>query len=433
MQFIVQPGPVRAGTVRVPGDKSISHRALMLGSIADGTTTIRGFLDGEDCLATMAALRAMGVAITVGEGGEVSIAGAGQAGLVAPAAALDLGNSGTAMRLFAGLLAGQPFDATLTGDASLRSRPMRRVIEPLARMGADIASDDGRPPLRIAGGRSLRGIDYALPVASAQVKSAVLLAGLYANGETRVHEPAPTRDHSERMLTAMGVVLERSPGAVSLRGGQVLRGTTIDVPADLSSATFPMLAALLSADAELTLSGVGINPTRTGVIDILRQMGADIDLRNTRKQGDEPVADVVVRASALRGIRLDPALVPLAIDEFPALFVAAAAATGRSEFGGLAELRVKESDRIAMMAKGLAALGIRVEEKPDGAVVHGGRFSGGRVDSGGDHRIAMAFAVAATIATAPVQIDDVAPVDTSFPGFAGCLAGLGADIRTRAA
>lgn len=430
MDFRIEPGAAGHGSITVPGDKSVSHRALMLGSIATGTTNISGFLAGEDCLATLAACRAMGVGIEQPDATHVSVHGVGLHGLQAPSAALDCGNSGTAMRLLCGMLAGQAFDSTLTGDASLTGRPMRRVIQPLEAMGAEIGNRDGLPPLAIRGGRRLSGIEYRLPMASAQVKSCVLLAGLYASGRTAVFEPAVTRDHTERMLTAMGVEISASDGWIALEGGERLSATDIAVPADLSSAAFPLLAALLSPDAEVLVENVGVNPTRTGIIDILKGMGADIRLENRRTLGAEPVADLHIRSSALQGGRVDPALVSLAIDEFPALFIAAARARGRTTFSGLAELRVKESDRIASMANGLRALGIRVEETPDGAVVHGGHFSGGTVDSRGDHRIAMAFAIAASVADAPVTVQDVAPVDTSFPGFAGTLGSIGLRIET---
>jgi len=427
-RFIVNPSRLQGGKVTVPGDKSISHRAVMFGAIADGRTEISGFLDGEDCLATVAAMAAMGVTVTRPSATELVIEGVGRDGLQAPATDLDLGNSGTAMRLMTGLLAGQSFDSTLTGDASLSSRPMGRVIRPIEAMGGQIASCDGRPPLRISGGRRLEGIEYALPVASAQVKSAILLAGLYARGTTVVMEPAITRDHTERMLRAMAVSVEARDGRIALVGGQRLTGADVRVPADLSSATFVMLAVLLAEDADVLITNVGVNPTRTGVIAILRGMGADIRLERERTLGDEPVADIRVRSGRLEGGAVDPDLVSLAIDEFPALFVAAAAAHGETTFSGLAELRVKESDRIAAMASGLRALGIDVRETPDGAVVSGGRFCGGVADSHGDHRVAMSLALAGTVADGQVIVRDVAPVDTSFPGFADLMGSLGADI-----
>jgi len=430
MDFLVKPSTIRNAAITVPGDKSVSHRAVMLGSIAEGRTEVSGFLAGEDCLATMAAFRAMGVAIAHPAPTRLVIDGAGLHGLRAPAADLDLGNSGTAMRLMAGLLAGQQFTATLTGDESLRGRPMQRVITPLALMGARIDSRAGRPPLTVHGNPGLQGIDYALPMASAQVKSAILLAGLYADGPTRVTEPAVTRDHTERMLRAMGAEVTAADGCITLTAPTSLRGGRIDVPADLSSAAFLMLAGLLADDAEIVIRNVGVNPTRTGIIDILRAMGAAISLESQGMMGQEPVADIRVRASRLRGIDVAPGLVSLAIDEFPVLFVAAAAAEGRTTFSGIAELRVKESDRIAAMAAGLRALDIGVEETRDGAVVEGGRFAGGRVDSFGDHRIAMSFAVAATVAAGPVLVRDVAAVDTSFPGFVARMREVGADISS---
>ena len=430
MRFVVRPSAIRSGTVSVPGDKSVSHRALMLGGIAEGRTEISGFLAGEDCLATRAAMAAMGVRIDDEGPTGLTVTGVGLRGLSAPTAPLDLGNSGTAMRLMAGLLSGQAFSATLTGDASLTGRPMQRVITPLEAMGARIVSRDGKPPLQISGRYPLRAVDYELPVASAQVKSAILLAGLYADGTTRVTEPAVTRDHTERMLQSMGVTVERDGQRISMAGGQGLTGCAVRVPADLSSAAFVILAALLADDAEVLIEGVGVNPTRTGVLDILLEMGADLRLLNRRMFGAEPVADIAARSSRLSGGNVDPGLVSLAIDEFPVLFVAAAAAGGVTEFSGIGELRVKESDRIATMATGLRALGIRVDESADGATVYGGRFSGGLVASHGDHRVAMSLAVAGATADAPVTVDDVAAVNTSFPGFADCMAGLGLHIET---
>jgi 3-phosphoshikimate 1-carboxyvinyltransferase len=428
MHYLIRPAAIRDADVIVPGDKSVSHRAIMLGSIAEGVTEVRGFLAGEDCLATMDAFRAMGVAIERPAPTQLVIRGVGHDGLQLPKTDLDLGNSGTAMRLLAGVLAGQKFSATLTGDESLTRRPMQRIIIPLSRMGADIGSRDGRPPLEIRGNPNLEGIDYALPMASAQVKSAILLAGLYAHGKTSVTEPAVTRDHTERMLRAMGVPVDSREGRISLQGPAALKACGIEVPADLSSAAFVILAVLLADKADIRIRDVGVNPTRTGVLDILTAMGASIKLENPRNMGEEPVADIRVRSSKLRGIEVDPALVSLAIDEFPVLFVAAAAAEGSTRFSGVGELRVKESDRIAAMAAGLRALGIRVEESEDGAIVHGGRFAGGTVESFGDHRIAMSFAVAGTAADGPVSVRDVAAVETSFPGFEACLSGIGADI-----
>jgi len=430
MHFKVTPSTLRDARVTVPGDKSISHRSLMLGSIAEGRTEVGGFLAGEDCLATAKAMSALGVSVEQPAPTELIINGVGLDGLQAPAADLDLGNSGTAMRLMAGLLSGQAFGSVLTGDASLTGRPMGRIVTPLTQMGAAIESDcDGTPPLQISGGLQLHGIHYEMPVASAQVKSAVLLAGLYAGGTTSVSEPAVTRDHTERMLRSMGAAVSASSGTISMEGRQVLRGRQLEVPADLSSATFIILGTLLSQASDILIESVGVNPTRTGVIDILQAMGADITLENPQLLGEEPVADIRVRASELVGGTVDPALVSLAIDEFPALFVAAAAAKGKTTFSGIGELRVKESDRIATMAEGLRRLGIEVDETDDGAVVHGGRFSGGEVDSGHDHRVAMSFALAATIADDEVIIRDIDNVDTSFPGFCECVGGIGAQIE----
>ena len=430
MHFKVTPSTLRDARLTVPGDKSVSHRALMLGSIAEGRTEVSGFLDGDDCLATAAAMRSLGVTIEQPSPTELIIEGVGLHGLRAPAADINLGNSGTAMRLMAGLLSGQSFGSVLTGDASLTGRPMGRIIKPLTQMGAAIESDcDGTPPLQISGGLQLRGIHYDLPMASAQVKSAVLLAGLYAEGTTSVTEPAVTRDHTERMLGAMGVDVISEGNRIALEGGQSLRGTPIQVPADLSSATFIILGTLLSQDADILIENVGVNPTRTGVIDILLAMGADISLENPQLLGKEPVADIRVRASQLQGGPVDPALVSLAIDEFPALFVAAASASGKTTFSGIGELRVKESDRIAAMADGMRRLGIQVDESADGAVVHGGQFTGGEVESFHDHRVAMALAMAATIADDEVMIRDVDNVDTSFPGFCDRVSAIGGAIE----
>ena len=431
MRFKVTPSKVSDASLTVPGDKSVSHRALLLGSIASGRTEVSGFLPGDDCLATLAAMRALGVDIRQPGATEISIAGVGLNGMQAPAKDLDLGNSGTAMRLMAGLLCGQQFDSVLEGDESLSGRPMGRIITPLLAMGADIRSREGSPPLVISATGGLQAIDYELPMASAQVKSAVLLAALYATGTTRVTEPAITRDHTERMLRSMGGTVTVANGRISIAGGQTLRGCQVQVPADLSSAAFVILAALLADDADVLIENVGVNPTRTGVIDILQSMGAEISLENAQLLGNEPVADIRVRSSRLQGGLVDADLVSLAIDEFPVLFVAAAVASGKTEFKGIGELRVKESDRIAAMADGMRILGIEVDEFDSGAVVHGGRIAGGSVHSHGDHRVAMSFAVAGTIAADEVIVEDVAAVDTSFPGFQDCMASMGADIRVQ--
>jgi 3-phosphoshikimate 1-carboxyvinyltransferase len=428
--FKVSPGGVLRGRARVPGDKSISHRAVMLGSLADGVSEISGFLEGEDCLATLAAFQSMGVPIEHPESGRVVIHGAGLDGLRAPAGPLDMGNSGTAMRLMAGVLSAQGFDSILVGDASLSRRPMRRVTEPLGRMGAVIETgESGTPPLRIRSGEALQGIDYDLPVASAQVKSALLLAGLFARGRTCVSEPAPTRDHTERMLRAFGYPVETQAGRICLDGGGRLTACRVDVPADISSAAFLLVGASIAPGSALTLEHVGVNPTRTGVIEILRLMGADIELTNERVVGGEPVADISVRSAQLHGIRIPEALVPLAIDEFPALFIAAACAEGETVLSGATELRVKESDRIQVMADGLAACGIAATPWPDGIVIQGGSLDGAVVESHGDHRIAMAFAIAALRAGDPISIRDCANVDTSFPGFVGLMRPLGLEIE----
>ncbi len=428
--YQVAPGGKLSGRGRVPGDKSISHRSIMLGALAEGVTEVTGFLEGEDCLATLEAFRVMGVKIERPEPEHVVIHGAGMRGLRTPHKPLNLGNSGTSMRLLCGLLAGQPFAATLTGDASLTRRPMQRVIEPLTRMGARIeASPAGTAPLVIQGSTELRGIDYVMPVASAQVKSALLLAGLYAQGRTCVTEPAPARDHTERMLQGFGYPIARQGNTVCVQGGGKLRAMRLKVPADISSAAFFMVGASIAAGSDMVLEHVGINPTRIGVINILRLMGANIELLNERVAGGEPVADVRVRAAPLRGIVIPVEQVPLAIDEFPALFIAAACAQGETVLRGAHELRVKESDRIQVMADGLSALGVSAQPTPDGMVIQGGALRGGEIESHGDHRIAMAFAMAALRADAPITIRDCANVNTSFPGFAGLAQGAGLGIQ----
>ncbi len=428
--FQVQPGGELHGEARVPGDKSISHRSIILGSIAEGVTHIRGFLEGEDALATLQAFRDMGVEIEGPEQGEVVVHGVGLHGLQAPKGPLDLGNSGTSMRLLSGLLAGQNFSVTLTGDASLSSRPMRRVITPLTRMGAKIeATEAGTAPLHIAGNGTLSGLSYAMPVASAQVKSCLLLAGLYADGVTSVIEPAPTRDHTERMLRGFQYPLQQQGSKVSIRGGGKLLATDIDVPGDISSAAFFLVGAAITPGSDVTLQHVGINPTRTGVIEILKLMGAGIDILNQRVIGGEPVADLRVRSRPLHGIDIPERLVPLAIDEFPVLFVAAACAEGETRLTGARELRVKESDRIQVMADGLQTLGIDARPTEDGMIIQSGMMAGGEVDSHGDHRIAMAFSIAGMHAREPVLIRNCANVNTSFPEFIELSRRLGLNIR----
>lgn len=430
--YRVQPAQQVAGEVKVPGDKSISHRAVMFGAIARGTTRIEGFLEGEDCLATMRAVRQLGVEVERPAPGTVVVRGAGLQGLKAPAGDLDMGNAGTAMRLFMGLLSAQPFDSVLIGDESLMRRPMERAAKPLREMGAQIETIAGRPPVRITGGSKLHGIRYAMPVASAQVKSAVLLAGLYAEGETTVDEPAVTRDHTERMLQSFGCEVSARGGVATVRPPPELQATSIRVPGDISSAAFFVVAACIGAKEPFTIRGVGINPTRTGILEMLALMGADLRLINHRTCGAEPVADIEVRPSTLRGVRVPERLVPLAIDEFPAFFIAAACAEGETLVTGAAELRVKESDRIAAMARGLDALGVRNEVLADGLRIEGGRIGGGTIDSRGDHRVAMSFAVASLRAGSPIEILDVANVATSFPGFAALANSVGFDIEERA-
>jgi len=388
----------------------------MIGGIATGLTEVHGFLDSEDCLATLAAMRAMGVAVDTSPEGVIKVHGVGLGGLKPASGPLDMGNAGTAMRLFTGLLAGQPFESVLVGDSSLMNRPMERVARPLRKMGADIATEAGRPPVRVHGGRALHGIDYELEVPSAQVKSAILLAGLYASGRTTVTEPAVTRDHTERMLRAFSIEVTANKGRITLLPGQP-RGVRVDVPGDFSSAAFFLVAGALAEAGPLVLKNVGINPTRTGLLDALRLMGARIDVENARRAGDEPVADLRVHPSRLRGVRLPESLVPLAIDELPVLFVAAALAEGETVVTGAAELRVKESDRIGSMEEGLRTLGADVEAFPDGMRIRGGELQGGAVRSNGDHRVAMSFAVAAARARDRVTIRDTANVATSFPGF----------------
>jgi 3-phosphoshikimate 1-carboxyvinyltransferase len=417
--LVVGPGRPLRGTLRVPGDKSISHRAAMLGAVAAGTTRVRGFLRAADCLSTLRCLRLLGAGVEE-RGGDLEILGGV---FCEPDDVLDAGNSGTTIRLLAGIAAGQPFHTVLTGDASVRRRPMDRIAAPLRAMGARIAGRAGGrlAPLAIRGG-GLRGIAYATPVPSAQVKSAVLLAGLFAEGETSVREPAQSRDHTERMLPAFGVAVAREGLAVRLRGPAALRGTEIRVPGDLSSAAFFLVAAALVPGSELRIAEVGLNPTRTGVLDALRLMGAEIEVHGLREAGGEPVGDVVVRARPLHGAALGGDLIPRAIDELPAIAVAAALADGETVIRDAAELRVKESDRIDALARELARLGARVEAQPDGLAIAGrGRLRGGRVHSGGDHRIAMALAVAGLRADGPVTVDDAACIETSFPGFEDLL------------
>ena len=429
IRFHVQPGGALKGAIRVAGDKSISHRSIMMGSLAEGTTHVSGFLEGEDALATLNAFKAMGVKIEGPDNGKVVVHGVGMQGLQQPQASLDVGNSGTSMRLMSGLLAGQAFSTTLIGDESLTKRPMKRVTDPLALMGAKIETTEaGTSPLNISPVAALKSIDYDMPMASAQVKSCLLLAGLYAEGETWVTEPAPTRDHTERMLQGFGYEVMHDGPRRGVKGGGKLTACDIDVPADISSAAFFLVGASIAEGSDLTLQHVGMNPTRDGVINILRLMGADIEVSNECVIGGEPVADLRVRSAKLKGIQIPEDQVPLAIDEFPAVFVAAACAEGETVLTGAEELRVKESDRIQVMADGLIELGIDAKPTPDGIVIQGGSIGGGSVNSHGDHRIAMSFAMAALRATGDISIDDCANVNTSFPGFVELAASVGLKV-----
>ena len=425
------------GSMVVPGDKSISHRALMLCGIAEGTSQIDGFLASEDCLASLAAMRALGVRIEQQSPTQVLIHGVGLHGLRGAGRALDMGNAGTAMRLFTGLLSAQAFDSQLIGDASLMKRPMERVAKPLREMGADVRTHHGTPPVDIGGARRLHGIDYQLPIASAQVKSAILLASLYGEGTTSVTAPGVSRDHSERMLKSCGVRVVSEGLRTTLYPPERLVAQALTVPGDFSSAAFFIVAALLAGPSEgLLIRNVGLNPTRIGLLDILRSMDGKIEILNARQSGAEPLADLLVRPSSLKGVRVSHDLISLAIDELPVLFIAAACARGETWETGAEELRVKESDRIAAMSAGLTALRVAHEPLPDGMHIEGrgegGAFSGGDVDSFGDHRIAMSFAIASLRATAPIIIKDVANVATSFPGFVPLARSVGLAIRETA-
>ncbi|MBD1553440.1 bifunctional prephenate dehydrogenase/3-phosphoshikimate 1-carboxyvinyltransferase [Pseudomonas typographi] len=427
--YVGQPGGMLRGSLRMPGDKAISHRAILLGSIAEGITQIEGVVEGEDSLATLQALRDMGVVIEGPQQGRLTLHGVGLHGLQAPPGALYLGGSGMSMRLLAGLLAGQRFSSELAGNASLSRRAMARVATALGQMGAKVATaEDGRPPLRIQGGQALRGIDYNPPVASTQVKSAVLLAGLYAQGSTTVRETAPTRDHTERMLRTFGYPVHTEAGALQLEPGRALQGAQVEVPGDLSSAAFLLVAASIAPGSDLLLHNVGVNPTRTGVIDILRLMGADITFEQPRLLGNEPAADIRVRSALLKGIDIPDALVPLATDEFPALFVAAACAQGRTVLRGAHAMQVKQTDRLQAMAEGLQALGITCQTQPGGIIIEGGQLQGGEVNTQGDHRVAMAFCVAALRAQGAVRVRGCASVASAFPNFIGLCAQAGLHV-----
>ncbi|KXW56873.1 3-phosphoshikimate 1-carboxyvinyltransferase [Ferrovum sp. PN-J185] len=427
--YCISPGGKLTGKIKVPGDKSISHRSIMLGAIAEGITEVSGFLEGEDALSTMNAFRAMGVRIDGPDLGRVTIYGVGKHGLTAPNQVIDCGNSGTTMRLLSGLLAGQGFEVTLTGDDTLLKRPMARVANPLKQMGALIETkDSGKPPLTIHPNSHLNGITYTLPMASAQVKSAVLLAGLYANGLTTVIEPEVTRDHTERMLEAFGYKPKVNGNSITVDNSAVLHGTSIRVPSDISSAAFFMVGAAISEGSDLIIEEVGINPTRDGVIKILELMGAEISLLNVNYVGGEKVADIHIKYKPLTGIHIPEELVSLAIDEFPVIFIAAANAKGTTILSGAEELRVKESDRIQVMADGLMSLGINAVPTSDGMIIEGGSYHGGTINSHGDHRIAMSFSIAALNATSSITILDCQNVATSFPGFDKLAKSTGLEI-----
>jgi 3-phosphoshikimate 1-carboxyvinyltransferase len=432
-KFEAKPARQVSGAVAVPGDKSISHRALMLLGLAQGLSEVTGFLASEDCLASLAAMRALGVHIEQPGPTHVLVHGVGLRGLKGAGRALDMGNAGTAMRLFTGLLSAQAFDSQLIGDASLMKRPMERVAQPLREMGADVRTHNGTPPVDIRGRRSLHGIEYRMPVASAQVKSAVLLAALYADTATTVIAPAQNRDHSERMLVSAGVRLDIDGLRTTLHPPMQLANQRLNVPGDFSSAAYFIVAGLLgAASGGLKIENVGLNPTRTGLLDVLRAMGGNIEILHARESGAEPVADLLVHASELRGVEVTAELVPRAIDELPVLFIAAACARGETLVTGAEELRVKESDRIAAMSAGLEALGVAHSVLPDGMRIEGRgegpAFGGGEVDSCGDHRVAMSFAVASLRAAKAILIRDVANVATSFPGFVGLARSIGLDV-----
>ena len=417
------------GDVVVPGDKSISHRAIMFASLAQGRSVITGLLQGDDVLATLSVFRAMGVKITIGNH-EVIVDGVGMSGLVQPNEVLYLGNSGTSARLLTGLFSGLNMTVVFSGDQSLNSRPMSRVIKPLRAMGANmVAMHDKHLPLAILPNGGLQGIDYVSPIASAQLKSSLLLAGMFAKGKTTLVEPAITRDHTERMLAAFGYPVRAHKNASEIEGGHRLQPISLAIPGDLSSAAFLLVAASIVPDSELIIRDVGVNPTRIGVLNILKKMGADITQENNRMFGQEPVADLRVRSSQLQGVVIDETDVSLAIDEFPVLFIAAACAKGQTVLQGAEELRVKESDRIQVMADGLQDVGIQVSVQSDGMIIEGGIIDGGRVKSHHDHRVSMSFAVASLVSRKPIIIEECENVSTSFPGFVALVNGLGFSIE----
>ncbi|HAT8178477.1 TPA: 3-phosphoshikimate 1-carboxyvinyltransferase [Legionella pneumophila] len=417
LNFISKPVEYLKGEITVPGDKSISHRSIIFGAIAIGTSVIDGFLDGEDCIATLKAFQAMGVKIEGPEKQRVIIHGVGKYGLKQPKNIIDCGNSGTSMRLLAGLLTAQQFDSQLTGDESLLKRPMLRISRPLSQMGANVTTQDGKPPIIIKGGKKLNGIHYVMPEASAQVKSCLLLAGMYAEGQTKITENAVSRDHTERMLKTFSYPVQILDGTIVIDSNGECHGTRLNIPGDISSAAFFIVAASITPGSDVLIRNVGVNPTRTGIIHILTEMGADITVLNQRAYGEEPVADLHIRYSQLKGIDISASMVPLAIDEFPVIFIAAACAKGKTTLHGAKELRLKESDRIGAMVDGLNQLGVHAEGFDDGILIEGGRIHGGEVNSRGDHRIAMSFAIAGAVASAPVTIKNCANVATSFPSF----------------
>jgi len=428
--FIINGPGVLRGSITLPGDKSISHRAVILGAIAQGRTTIEGMLESEDVLSTVNALRNMGVKIVHHKEDGMVVEGVGLYGLKDPGQALNMGNSGTAMRLMAGVLVGQSFPSTLVGDDSLSQRPMARVVEPLRALGADISVQNaGHPPIQIKPVKQLRGVDYVMPVASAQVKSAFLLAALCAEGASRVKEPTQTRDHTERMLRGFGHSISQQGDWIRVIGGMELSGVKLVVPGDLSSAAFFIVGAAIATESEIILKNVGVNPTRTGVIEILQQMGARIDCLNKKSVCGEPTADLVVSSSPLRGVKIEMHQVARAIDEFPILSIAAACARGKTTLHGAEELRVKESDRIRSIVSGLSELGISVEERPDGYAVTGGEILPGEVNSLSDHRIAMAFAIAGLVVSGSICIHDTVNVRTSFPEFVELASSMGMPIQ----
>ena len=428
--FLVSPCNSLSGVITIPGDKSISHRAIMMGSIANGVTKVSGFLEGNDSLATLKSFQKMGVDIEQ-SGSKLTIKGLGMHGLKAPTKPLDLGNSGTSIRLMSGLLSAQSFDSELCGDESLSKRPMDRIIDPLRQMGAKIYGVNSKPPLSISGNQPLKAITYELPIASAQIKSCLLLAGLYAEGETCIVENVTTRDHTERMLRGFGYQVTCSDNCITLDGGGELEACDIDIPSDISSAAFFMVAASIAKNADLTLKAININPTRTGIIEILKLMGADITISNETEMAGEKTADIQVRSADLKGIEIPNELVPLAIDEFPVLFIAASCAEGETLLTGAKELRVKESDRIQVMADGLKVLGIKTEVLDDGIHIQGGQFSkpSAPIKSHHDHRVSMSFAVASAACNFDIKIEGVDNVKTSFPNFVELANTIGANIK----